>query len=147
VEVQRVGDRISLVTGDALRAVFGAPIAHEDHAVRALHAALGLQQAFAAFTADLRRTQGIILTMRVGLHAGPVVVGALGSAGYTDDTALGFTSYLADGLQQFARRNAIYVSEAVRRHAEGFFHLTGCKFEIPQNSRRLINVYAIHFMP
>ena len=121
VEIQRVEGRVSLVTGDALRAVFGAPIAHEDHAVRALHAALGLQQAFAAFTADLWRTQGIILTVRAGLHAGLVVIGAIGSAGRTDDTALGFTSYLADGLQQFAREDAIYVSEAVRRHSEGFF--------------------------
>ncbi|MGH8066234.1 MAG: AAA family ATPase [Candidatus Entotheonellia bacterium] len=121
VEIQRVEGRVNLVTGDGLRAVFGAPIAHEDHAVRALHAALGLQQAFAAFAEDLRRTQGIILTLRVGLHAGPVVVGAIGSAGHTDDTALGFTGYLADGLQQFAGEDAIYVSEAVRRHAEGFF--------------------------
>ncbi|MGH9261176.1 MAG: AAA family ATPase, partial [Acidimicrobiales bacterium] len=121
VEIQRVEGRVNLVTGDGLRAVFGAPIAHEDHAVRALHAALGLQQAFAAFAEDLRRTQGIILTLRVGLHAGPVVVGAIGSAGHTDDTALGFTGELADGLQQFAGEDAIYVSEAVRRHAEGFF--------------------------
>jgi class 3 adenylate cyclase len=103
LEVQRVEGRVNLVTGDALRAVFGAPIAHEDHAVRALHAALGLLQVFAAFAADLRRTQGIILTLRAGLHAGPVVVGAIGSAGHTDDTAVGFTSYLADGLQQFAK--------------------------------------------
>ena len=121
VEVQRVEGRISLVTGDALRAIFGAPIAHEDHAVRALHAVLGVQRAFAAFAADLRRMQGIILTLRAGLHAGPAVVGAIGSAGHTDDTSLGFTSYLADGLQQFAREDAIYVSETVRRHSEGFF--------------------------
>jgi tetratricopeptide (TPR) repeat protein len=64
--------------------------------VRALHAALGLRQAFAAFAADLRRTQGTILTMQVGLHAGLVVVSAIGSAGHTGDTALGFTSYLAE---------------------------------------------------
>jgi class 3 adenylate cyclase len=121
LEVQRVEGRVSLVTGDTLRAVFGAPIAHEDHAVRALHAVLGVLQAFTAFAADVRRTQGIILTLRAGLHAGPAVVGAIGSAGHTDDTALGFTGYLADGLRQSAKEDAIYVSEAVRRHAEGFF--------------------------
>jgi class 3 adenylate cyclase/DNA-binding winged helix-turn-helix (wHTH) protein len=121
VEVQRVEGRVSLVTGDALRAVFGDILAHEDHAVRALHAALGILQAFTAFAADIRRMQGIILTLRAGLHAGPVVVGATGSAGPMDDTALGFTSYLADGLQQFAREDAICVSEAVRRQSEGFF--------------------------
>jgi class 3 adenylate cyclase/DNA-binding winged helix-turn-helix (wHTH) protein/tetratricopeptide (TPR) repeat protein len=121
LEVQRVEGHVSLVTGDGLRAVFGAPIAHEDHAVRALHAALGVQRAFAAFAEDLRRTQGSILTLRIGLHAGPVVVGAIDSEGHLDDTAQGFTSYLADGLQQLAREGTIAVSEMVRRQTEGFF--------------------------
>jgi class 3 adenylate cyclase len=121
IEVQRVEGCVNLITGDTLRAVFGAPITHEDHALRALHAALGLQRAFAAFAEDWRRTQGITLTLRVGLHTGPAVVGAIGSEGHTDDTALSFTSYLADGLQQLAREGTIYVSEAVRRHTEGFF--------------------------
>jgi class 3 adenylate cyclase len=121
VEVQRVEGRVDLVTGDALRAVFGTPIAHEDHALRALHATLGLQQAFAIFAVDLRRTQGIILTLRIGLHAGPVVVGAVANEGLVSDTAQGFTSYLADGLQQLAREDTIYVSEAVRQQTEGFF--------------------------
>jgi class 3 adenylate cyclase/DNA-binding winged helix-turn-helix (wHTH) protein/tetratricopeptide (TPR) repeat protein len=121
VEVQRVEGRVSLVTGDGLRAVFGAPIAYEDHAVRAMHAALGVQRAFAAFAEDLRRTQGTILTLRIGLHAGPVVVGAIDSEGLPDGTAQGLTSYLADGLQQLAREGTIAVSEMVRRQTEGFF--------------------------
>jgi class 3 adenylate cyclase/DNA-binding winged helix-turn-helix (wHTH) protein/tetratricopeptide (TPR) repeat protein len=120
-EVQRVEGHVSLVTSDCLRAVFGAPIAHEDHAVRALHAALGVRRAFAAFAEDLRRTQGTTLALRMGLHAGPVVVGMVGSEGYLDDTAQGFTGYLADGLQQLAGEGTIIVSEMVRRQAEGFF--------------------------
>jgi class 3 adenylate cyclase/DNA-binding winged helix-turn-helix (wHTH) protein/tetratricopeptide (TPR) repeat protein len=120
IEVERVEGRVSLVTGDGLRALFGAPIAHEDHAVRALHAALGVQRAFAVYAEDLRRTQGITLTLRIGLHAGPVVVGAIDSTGHTD-AAQGFTSYLADSLQQLASAGAIYVSETVWRHTEGFF--------------------------
>ena len=59
IEVERVEGRVSLVTGDGLRALFGAPIAHEDHAVRALHAALGVQRAFATCAEELRRTQGL----------------------------------------------------------------------------------------
>jgi class 3 adenylate cyclase len=121
VEVQRVEGHIGLVTGDGLRAIFGAPIAHEDHAVRALHAALGVQRAFAAFANDVRHTQGITLTLRVGLHAGPVISGAIGSEAHTDDAAPGFTSYLADALQQLAREDTIVVSETVWQQAEGCF--------------------------
>jgi class 3 adenylate cyclase/tetratricopeptide (TPR) repeat protein len=120
-EVQRFEGCVSLITGDGLRAVFGAPIAHEDHAVRALHAALGVQRAFAAFAEDVQRTQGVALRLRMGLHAGPVVVGAGGGEGHTADTALGFTGYVADGLQQLAREGGICVSEAVQRQTAGFF--------------------------
>jgi class 3 adenylate cyclase len=136
VEVQRVEGRVSLVTGDSLRAVFGAPIAHEDHTLRALHAVLGVQRAFAAFAEDLRRTQGGTLTLRAGLHTGPAVVGATGSEGHTDDTALGFTSYLADGLQQFAREGTICVSEMVWRHTEGFFRFKDLgEYSLPDIAR------------
>ncbi|HEX2277170.1 MAG TPA: AAA family ATPase [Candidatus Tectomicrobia bacterium] len=120
-EVQRVEGHVSLATGDGLRAVFGAPIAHEDHALRALHAALGARCAFTAFAEDLRHAQGTTLALRIGLHTGPVVVGATDSAGHLDDTAQGFTGYLADGLQQLAREGTIAVSETVRRQTEGFF--------------------------
>jgi class 3 adenylate cyclase len=118
IEVQRIEGWVSLVTGDSPRAVFGASITHEDHTLRALHAVLGVQRAFATFAEDLLRTQGITLTLRVGLHNGPAVVGAIGSERHTDDTALGFTSYLADGLQQFAREGTICVSERVWRHTD-----------------------------
>jgi DNA-binding winged helix-turn-helix (wHTH) protein len=75
-EVERLEGRVSLATGDVLRAAFGAPIAHGDHTVRALHAALGIQQAFAAFAHDLQRTQGVTLTLRMGLLTGPIIVEA-----------------------------------------------------------------------
>jgi class 3 adenylate cyclase/DNA-binding winged helix-turn-helix (wHTH) protein len=120
-EVQRVEGHVSLATGDGLRAVFGAPIAHEDHALRALHAALGVRCAFTAFAEDLRHALGTTLALRIGLHTGPVVVGATDSAGHLDDTAQGFTGYLADGLQQLAREGIIAVSETFRRQTEGFF--------------------------
>lgn len=120
-EVERFEGRVSLTTGDSLRAVFGAPVAHEDHAVRALHAALGIQRAFTALAEDLRHTQGTTLTLRMGVHTGPVVVSAIGSEGHMDDAAPGLTSYVADGLQQLARVGGIYVSDTVQRQTEGFF--------------------------
>lgn len=141
-EVQRVEGRVSLVTGDGLRAVFGVPIAHEDHAVRALHAALGLQRAFAAFADDLRRTQAVALTLHVGLHAGAVVVGAVDSEGHPDDAAHGLTNYLADGLQRLASEGGIYVSETVQRHAEGFFRFEDLGSCALRDIAQAVHVYA-----
>ena len=123
-EIQRVEGHLSRVSGDGFRAIFGAPIAHEDHTVRALHAALGVQRTFASIAADLRHAQGISLTLHIGLHAGPVVVDVLDSAGYMDDATHGLTGYVADGLQQLAREGTICVSQMVQRQTEGFFRFT-----------------------
>jgi class 3 adenylate cyclase/tetratricopeptide (TPR) repeat protein len=120
-EVERFEGRVSLATGDVLRATFGAPIAHEDHTVHALHAALGVQQAFTAFADELQRAQRVTLTLRMGLHTGPVIVEAIDSGGRTDDISQGLTGCVADGLQQLARDGTICVSDVVRRQTEGFF--------------------------
>ena len=120
-EVHRLEGTINQFTGDGIMALFGAPMAHEDHAIRALHAALGMQQAFAAYADRLHRTRGIALALRIGLHAGPVVVGQIGNDLCVDYTAQGFTTHLAARLQQLAGAGTIYLSEAVQRQAAGFF--------------------------
>jgi class 3 adenylate cyclase len=120
-EVQHVEGFVSQVTGEGLVALFGAPIAQEDHAVRALHAALGMQRAFAAFADELRRTRGITLALYLGVHSGPVMITALGDDGRLDYAAQGFVVHLAHRLREVAREGTIYVSEAVRRQATGFF--------------------------
>jgi class 3 adenylate cyclase/DNA-binding winged helix-turn-helix (wHTH) protein/tetratricopeptide (TPR) repeat protein len=119
--IQRFEGHVSLTTGNGLQAVFGAPVAYEDHAVRALHAASEVCRAFAAFADDLLRTQGIALTLCLGLHTGPVIVGAGDGGGCTVDIAQSLTGYVADSLSQLAGEGTIRVSEAVRRQAEGFF--------------------------
>jgi hypothetical protein len=65
--------------GDGIMALFGAPLAHEDHAVRACYAALAMQQAISAYAAELRREHGVEVQIRVGLNSGEVVVRAIGS--------------------------------------------------------------------
>jgi class 3 adenylate cyclase len=120
-EVHRVEGTVNQFTGDGIMALFDAPLAQEDHVIRALHAALGIQRAFAAYAEELRRLQGISVALRIGLHTGLVVVGKIGDDLRMDYTAQGFTTYLADRLQRLARDGSIYVSEAVRQQAEGFF--------------------------
>lgn len=141
-EVERFEGRVSLVTGDGFRAVFGVPTAHEDHVVRALHAALEAQRAFAAFAEDLRRTHGIILTLRTGVHTGLIVVGVIDSEGHTADIAQGFTSYLAYGLQQLAEEGRIYVSETVQRQTEGFFRFQDLGTCVLPDIAQPVRVYA-----
>jgi class 3 adenylate cyclase len=120
-EVHRLEGTINQFTGDGIMALFGAPIAHEDHAIRALHAALGMQRAFAAYAGHLRRTRGLAVALRIGLHAGPVVVGKIGNDLRMDYTAQGFTTHLAARLQQLAGAGTIYLSETVQQQAAGFF--------------------------
>ncbi|HXH13782.1 MAG TPA: AAA family ATPase [Alphaproteobacteria bacterium] len=120
-EVQRVGGLVSQVTGEELIALFGAPIAQEDHAVRALLAALGMQRAFAASAAALPGPQALTLTLRLGGHSGPVLVTPIGDAERRHYVAEGFAVHLARRLQEHAAEGTIYVSEAVQQQAAGFF--------------------------
>jgi class 3 adenylate cyclase len=141
-EVQHVEGFVSQVTSEGLVALFGAPIAQEDHAVRALHAALGMQHAFAAFADDLRRTHGITLSLRLGVHSGPVMVTALRDEARPDYAAEGFAVHLAHRLRERARDGAIYVSEAGRQHATGVFRFNDFgEFTLPEVAQP-VRLYA-----
>src|SRR5215468_151710 len=120
-EVHRFEGTINQYTGDGVMALFGAPIAHEDSARRAVHAALGIQRAIADYGATLRAERGLSLTMRIGLNTGAVVVGAIGDDLRMDYTAVGDTTNLAARMQQTARPGTVVVSEPTHRAIEGFF--------------------------
>jgi class 3 adenylate cyclase/tetratricopeptide (TPR) repeat protein len=120
-EVHRFEGTINQYTGDGVMALFGAPIAHEDSARRAVHAALGIQRAMADYAATLRAERGPSLAMRIGLNTGAVVVGAIGDDLRMDYTAVGDTTNLAARLQQAARPGTVVVSESTHRAIEGFF--------------------------
>jgi class 3 adenylate cyclase len=93
--VHRFEGTVNQVLGDGIMALFGAPIAHEDHALRACYAALAMQAAMQSTTETVRRTRGLELRMRVGLHAGEVVVRAIGNDLHMDYSAVGQTTHLA----------------------------------------------------
>ena len=120
-EVHRFEGTINQYTGDGVMALFGAPIAHEDSARRAAHAALGIQRAIADYGAALRAERGLTLAMRIGINTGAVVVGAIGDDLRMDYTAVGDTTNLAARLQQTASPGTVVVSETTHRAIEGFF--------------------------
>ena len=90
--VHRFEGTVNQVLGDGIMALFGAPIAHEDHALRACYAALAMQAAMRAYTEEVRRTRGLELRMRVGLNSGEVVVRAIGNDLHMDYSAVGETT-------------------------------------------------------
>ena len=102
--VRRFGGTVDKFTGDGIMALFGAPAAQEDHARRACHAAWHLTGAIAGYAAELRRSEGIDLHVRLGLNSGEVVVGGVGGDVRLDPTALGHTVGLARRMEAMATR-------------------------------------------
>jgi tetratricopeptide (TPR) repeat protein len=110
--------------GDGIMALFGAPLAHEDHAVRACYAALAMQAAVQQYAAEVQRRHGVPVQIRVGLHAGEVVVRTIGSDLHMDYTAVGQTTHLAARMEQMAMPGSILLTQAVLRLAEGYVQVT-----------------------
>jgi class 3 adenylate cyclase len=117
--VHRFEGTVNQVLGDGIMALFGAPIAHEDHALRACYAALAMQAAMRAQTDDVRRTRGLELRMRVGLHSGEVVVRAIGNDLHMDYSAVGETTHLAARMEQLATPGSSRLTAATLRLVEG----------------------------
>src|SRR3989454_3076575 len=120
-EVHRYEGTINQFLGDGVMALFGAPIAHEDHAHRALAAALAIQRELEPLAADVRRLHGVEFRMRMGINTGPVVVGAIGGDLRMDYTAVGDTTNLAARLIGIAKPGQIVVSRRTQHLREGFF--------------------------
>ena len=117
--VHRFEGTVNQVLGDGIMALFGAPIAHEDHALRACYAALAMQAAMQNYTERVRRTQGIEMRIRVGLNSGEVVVRTIGNDLHMDYSAVGHTTHLAARMEQLATPGSIRVSSATLRLVEG----------------------------
>ena len=100
--VHRYEGTVNQVMGDGIMALFGAPLAHEDHAVRACYAALRMQESVKRYAEGVRREQGVTIRIRVGLNSGEVVVRAIGSDLHMDYTAVGQTTHLAARMEQLA---------------------------------------------
>ena len=119
-EVHRYEGTVNQFLGDGIMALFGAPIAHEDHAQRAVHAALGIRRALEEWQAALA-PRGITFRVRQGLNTGLVVVGAIGGDLRMDYTAVGDTTNVAARLQQIAEPGRVTVSDATHRLVRGYF--------------------------
>jgi class 3 adenylate cyclase len=118
--VHRYEGTVNQVMGDGIMALFGAPIAHEDHAVRACYAALAMQASVQQYAAEVQRAQGVPVQIRVGLNSGEVVVRAIGSDLHMDYTAVGQTTHLAARMEQMALPGSILITPAVLGLAEGY---------------------------
>jgi class 3 adenylate cyclase len=119
--VHRFEGTVVQFTGDGIMALFGAPIAHEDHAHRACFAALQIQDAVRRFADALRVSEGLSFSVRLGLNSGDVVVGAIGDDLRVDYTAVGHTVGLAQRMEQLAAPDRIQVSEHTARLVGGYF--------------------------
>jgi class 3 adenylate cyclase/tetratricopeptide (TPR) repeat protein len=111
---------VNQVMGDGIMALFGAPLAHEDHAVRACYAALRMQDAVKRYAEEVRREHGVTIRIRLGLNSGEVVVRTIGSDLHMDYTAVGQTTHLAARLEQLADPGSILVAPDTLALAEGF---------------------------
>jgi class 3 adenylate cyclase/tetratricopeptide (TPR) repeat protein len=118
--VHRYEGTVNQVMGDGIMALFGAPIAHEDHAVRACYAALAMQEAIAPAAQTLRQRHGCDVHIRVGLNSGEVVVRAIGSDLRMDYTAVGQTTHLAARMEQMAMPGSILITGETLRQVMGY---------------------------
>ena len=118
--VHRYEGTVNHVLGDGIMALFGAPLAHEDHAVRACYAALRMQESVKRYADEVQGTIGVPLHIRVGVNSGEVVVGSIGTDLFMDYTAVGRTTHLASRLEQMAPPGSILIAPATLNLAEGF---------------------------
>jgi class 3 adenylate cyclase/tetratricopeptide (TPR) repeat protein len=117
--VHRYEGTVNQVLGDGIMALFGAPLAHEDHAVRACYAALAMQEAIRRYTEELGRTHGLEVQIRVGLNSGEVVVRAIGNDLHMDYSAVGQATHLAARMEQLATPGSIRLTAQTLRLAGG----------------------------
>jgi class 3 adenylate cyclase/tetratricopeptide (TPR) repeat protein len=122
--VHRYEGTVNQVMGDGIMALFGAPLAHEDHAVRACYAALRMQETVGHYAEQIQRTEGISVKIRVGLNSGEVVVRSIGSDLHMDYTAVGQTTHLAARMEQVAEPGAVVIAPSTLRLAGGAVQVT-----------------------
>src|SRR5947208_14301398 len=111
---------VNQVMGDGIMALFGAPIAHEDHAVRACYAALRMQERVSRYGDEIQRTHGVPIQIRVGINSGDVVVRSIGSDLHMDYTAVGQTTHLAARMEQMAKPGSSLLAPPTLRLVEGY---------------------------
>jgi class 3 adenylate cyclase len=142
--VRRYDGYVVQSTGDGIFALFGAPVAHEDHPQRALYAALRMQEELRRYGAKLQAEGRAPIEIRVGVNTGEVVVRAIATgAQQVEYTPIGHTTNLAARLQSIARTGSIVVSETTRRLCEGYFTLSALGATTVKGVNEPIKVYEV----
>src|ERR1700685_1014592 len=122
--VRRYDGYVVQSTGDGIFAIFGAPVAHEDHPQRALYSALRMQEELKKYSMRLREAGNLPLEARVGVNTGEVVVRSIATGeGHTEYTPIGHTNNLASRIQVLAPTGSIAIREQTRKFVEGYFEL------------------------
>jgi adenylate cyclase len=142
-QVHRFEGSVDAFTGDGAVALFGAPIAHEDHARRAGYAALAIRDAVAELSRQLRAEHGIELRLRIGLNSGEVVVGTIGDDLSLNYTALGHTVGLGKRMESAAEPGSICLTEHTARLVSGFLDLRDLGHQEVKGAREPLRVFAL----
>jgi class 3 adenylate cyclase/tetratricopeptide (TPR) repeat protein len=141
--VHRFEGTVDKFTGDGIMALFGAPIAHEDHAARACYAALHLRDELAEYATELRRDRGLSFSVRIGMNSGEVVVGVIGDDLGLEYTAIGHTVGLAQRMEALAEPGKAYLTEHTARLVEGFFELADLGEFAVRGAGELLHVHEL----
>src|SRR5262249_12888990 len=141
--VHRYEGTVNQVMGDGIMALFGAPIAHEDHAVRACFAALWMQQSVKKYGEEVLRSHAAVVKIRVGLNSGEVVVRSIGSDLHMDYTAVGQTTHLAARMEQTAAPETIVMAPATALLADGFVQVRPLGPTVVKGLTEPVDVYEL----
>ena len=142
-EIHQAGGTINQYTGDGVMALFGAPIAYDDHIRSACHAALQVQKQMQEFHSDIFKRFGVTFKLRIGIHTGPVVVGAIGDNLRLDYTAVGDTTNLAARLESMAEPGTILVSERVFQNANDYFLFDNGSQRVVKGKKAPVQVFVL----
>ncbi|MBW2634405.1 MAG: AAA family ATPase, partial [Deltaproteobacteria bacterium] len=142
-EIHKYEGTINQFTGDGVMALFGAPLAHEDHAQRACHAALAIQKSLTVYGRKIKTEFGSDFKMRIGLNSGPVVVGAIGNDLRMDYTAVGDTTNLAARMESLAEPGSILISDSTYRLVKNYFEFENLGEVAVKGKQALQAVYKL----
>jgi class 3 adenylate cyclase/tetratricopeptide (TPR) repeat protein len=134
---------VNRVMGDGIMALFGAPLAHEDHAMRACHAALRMQETVKRYAENLQRSHGLSVTIRVGLNSGEIVVCDIGNDLHTHYTVVGQTVHLAARMEQMAKPGSVLATADTLRLAEGYVGVNPLGPVPVKGLANLVEVYEV----
>lgn len=142
-EVEAVGGHVDKVIGDSLMALFGAPVAHEDDPLRAVRAATAMHRAVLAREPEIQRLLGYPARLRIGIHSGLVVWGAVGPLGHARPTVMGDVVNLASRLQRVASEGKTLISEDVHRQVRGGYVCAGIEPILVKGKTDPVAVYEV----